>query len=78
MRARWPKAAVGGAVSIGSDATALWAMSQAPVTSVAAPRETRVLVAARLGTRLLKKKLGLQRALSTAVLVLGVISLRLA
>ena len=53
-------------------------MSQAPVASVAAPRETRVLVAARLGTRLLKKKLGLQRALSTAVLVLGVISLRLA
>jgi len=77
-RTRWPKAALGGAASIGSYAIALWAMTKAPVASVAALRETSVLFAALLGTWLLKEKFGLQRALGTLVVVLGVISLRLA
>ncbi len=77
-RKRWPKAALGGAASIGSYAIALWAMTQAPVASVAALRETSVLFAALLGTWLLKEKFGWQRALGTAVVVLGVVSLRLA
>ena len=77
-RTRWPKAALGGAASIGSYAIALWAMTKAPVASVAALRETSVLFAALLGTWLLKEKFGLQRALGTLVVVAGVISLRLA
>jgi phosphonate utilization associated putative membrane protein len=77
-RTRWPKAALGGAASIGSYAIALWAMTKAPVASVAALRETSVLFAALLGTWLLKEKFGWQRALGTLVVVLGVISLRLA
>jgi len=77
-RTRWPKAALGGAASIGSYAIALWAMTKAPVASVAALRETSVLFAALLGTWLLKEKFGWQRALGTAVVVLGVVSLRLA
>jgi phosphonate utilization associated putative membrane protein len=74
---RWPKAALGGCASIGSYAIALWAMTQAPVAIVAALRETSVLFAALLGTWLLKEKFGLQRAVGTAVVVLGVIALRL-
>lgn len=77
-RTRPPKAALCGAASIGSCAIALWAMTQAPVASVAALRETSVLFAALLGTWLLKEKFGWQRALGTAVVVLGVVSLRLA
>jgi len=77
-RQRWLKAALGGAASIGSYAIALWAMTQAPVASVAALRETSVLFAAILGTWLLKEQFGLQRALGTLVVVLGVVSLRLA
>ncbi|MDO9092210.1 MAG: DMT family transporter [Rubrivivax sp.] len=76
-RTRWPIAALGGAASIGSYAIALWAMTKAPVASVAALRETSVLFAALLGTWLLKEKFGMQRALGTLVVVLGVISLRL-
>jgi phosphonate utilization associated putative membrane protein len=76
-RTRWPKAALGGAASIGSYAIALWAMTRAPVASVAALRETSVLFAALLGTWLLKEKFGLQRALGTGVVVLGVMALRL-
>jgi phosphonate utilization associated putative membrane protein len=76
-RARWPLATLGGSASIGSYAIALWAMTQAPVASVAALRETSVLFAAVLGSRLLKEKFGLQRALGTAVIVAGVMALRL-
>jgi len=76
-RARWPLAALGGSASIGSYAIALWAMTRAPVASVAALRETSVLFAAVLGTAMLKERFGLQRALGTAVVVVGVMALRL-
>ena len=76
-RKRWPLAALGGSASIGSYAIALWAMTQAPVASVAALRETSVLFAALLGSRLLKEKFGVQRAVGTAAIVAGVMALRL-
>lgn len=75
-RRRWPLAALGGAASLGAYAIALWAMTQAPVASVAALRETSVLFAALLGCWLLKERFGLQRALGTVVIVLGVVALR--
>jgi len=74
---RWPLAALGGSASIGSYAIALWAMTRAPVASVAALRETSVLFAAVLGAWLLKEKFGWQRAIGTAVVVAGVMALRL-
>ncbi len=77
-RRRWPLAALGGSASIGSYAIALWAMTKAPVASVAALRETSVLFAAVLGTWLLKEHFGLQRAVGTAVIVGGIVALRLA
>jgi phosphonate utilization associated putative membrane protein len=77
-RGRWPAATLGGCASIGSYAIALWAMTRAPVASVAALRETSVLFAAVLGTGLLKERFGLQRALGTAAVVAGVVALRLA
>ena len=75
-RRRWPVAALGGAASIGSYAIALWAMTRAPIASVAALRETSVLFAALLGTVLLKERFGLQRAIGTGVIVAGVMALR--
>jgi phosphonate utilization associated putative membrane protein len=75
-RRRWPIAALGGGASIGSYAIALWAMTRAPVASVAALRETSVLFAAVLGTVLLKERFGLQRAIGTGVIVGGVMALR--
>jgi phosphonate utilization associated putative membrane protein len=76
-RQRWPLAMLGGSASIGSYAIALWAMTRAPVASVAALRETSVLFAAVLGTVMLKERFGLQRALGTLVIVAGVMALRL-
>jgi phosphonate utilization associated putative membrane protein len=75
-RQRWPVATLGGSASIGSYAIALWAMTRAPVASVAALRETSVLFAALLGTVLLKERFGLQRAVGTGVIVGGVMALR--
>jgi phosphonate utilization associated putative membrane protein len=76
-RQRWPMAALGGTASIVSYAIALWAMTRAPVASVAALRETSVLFAALLGTWLLKERFGLQRAIGTAVVLAGVMALRI-
>lgn len=76
-RQRWPLATLGGSASIGSYAIALWAMTVAPVASVAALRETSVLFAALLGTVLLKERFGLQRAIGTGVIAAGVMALRL-
>lgn len=75
---RWPLAAIGGTASIGSYAIALWAMTRAPVASVAALRETSVLFATVLGTWMLKERFGWQRAIGTVVIVGGVMALRLA
>ena len=75
-RTRWPLAALGGAASITSYAIALWAMTRAPVASVAALRETSVLFATVIGTVVLKEAFGLQRALGTLVIVGGVMALR--
>ena len=75
-RQRWPVATLGGGASIGAYGIALWAMTRAPVASVAALRETSVLFAALLGTVLLKERFGLQRALGTCVIVAGVMALR--
>lgn len=76
-RSRWPLAAMGGAASIGSYAIALWAMTRAPVASVAALRETSVLFASVLGTLMLKERFGMQRAAGAVVIVGGVMALRL-
>ena len=75
-RTRWPMATLGGSASIGAYGIALWAMTRAPVASVAALRETSVLFAAVLGTVLLKERFGLQRAIGTGVIVAGVMALR--
>jgi phosphonate utilization associated putative membrane protein len=75
-RQRWPVAALGGSASIGAYGIALWAMTRAPVASVAALRETSVLFAALIGTVWLKERFGLQRAIGTGVIVAGVMALR--
>ena len=76
-RARFPVAAGAAIASLGSYGIALWAMSKAPVATVAALRETSVLFAALLGSWFLKEAFTLRRALGTATIVAGVMALRL-
>lgn len=77
LRQRWPIGLGGAAASIGSYAVALWAMTQAPVATVAALRETSVLFAALLGVWFLKEVFTVRRAVGTCVIVSGVMALRL-
>jgi len=76
-RARWPVAALAAGASLGSYGIALWAMTQAPVATVAALRETSVLFAALLGAWFLKERFNVQRVAGTAAIVAGVMALRM-
>ncbi len=78
MRERWPVALGGSCCSLGAYSITLWAMTRAPVASVAALRETSVLFATLLGVLLLKERFRLQRALGAGAVVAGVMALRLA
>jgi drug/metabolite transporter (DMT)-like permease len=76
-RQRWPVALGGALASLGSYGIALWAMTQAPVATVAALRETSVLFAALLGAWLLKERFTSRRVVGTLTIVAGVMALRL-
>ncbi|MEJ5989408.1 EamA family transporter [Ramlibacter sp. PS3R-8] len=76
-RQRAPLALVGASASLGSYGIALWAMTRAPVATVAALRETSVLFAALLGTWFLKETFTVRRAVGTAAIVAGVMALRM-
>ena len=76
-RQRWPLALGGAIASLGSYGIALWAMTQAPVATVAALRETAVLFAALLGVWFLKEVFTPRRVIGTCVIVVGVMALRL-
>ena len=78
MAGRWKLALLGGVASMASYGIALWAMTRAPVASVAALRETAVLFAAVIGVVWLRESFGLLRALGTLLIVGGVAGLRLA
>jgi drug/metabolite transporter (DMT)-like permease len=56
---------------------ALWAMSRAPMASVASLRESSVLFAALIGTRLLGESLGRTRVLAAMLLVAGLVLVQL-
>ena len=77
MRGRWPVALIGTVASLGSYGIALWAMTRAPVATVAALRETSVLFAVLIGTFFLREHFGWQRGVGTLVILLGVMALRL-
>ena len=78
LRQRGLRLAVGGLASLGSYAVALWAMSRAPIASVAALRETSVLFAALLATHWLGEAWSGRRLLGAALVVVGVMVLKLA
>ena len=76
-KARWPLAAGGALASLGSYGIALWAMTRAPVATVAALRETSVLFAVLMGAVFLREALTLRRTLGAGVIVIGVMALRM-
>jgi drug/metabolite transporter (DMT)-like permease len=77
MAAHWRVGLVGGAMVTLSYGTALWAMTKAPIAMVAALRETSVLFAAMIGALLLRERLGPIKASAAALILIGLVLLRL-
>lgn len=77
LRGRAPLAAAGAAASLASYGIALWAMTRAPVASVAALRETSVLFAVLIGSWGLREAFTARRAWGAAAILAGVLALRL-
>lgn len=63
----------GGLMATLGYAIALWAMSRAPMASIASLRESSVLFAAFLGSRMLGESFGRRRIVSAFVLVVGLV-----
>lgn len=76
-RRRGAIALIGAAAALGSYGIALWAMTRAPVATVAALRETSVLFAALLAAWQLRERLTPLRLLGTGAVLAGVAALRL-
>jgi drug/metabolite transporter (DMT)-like permease len=78
LRAFWRSGLLGGMLSFGAYALALWAMTRGAIALVAALRETSVVIAAAIGAVFLGEPFGRNRIIAAIVVTAGVISLRLA
>lgn len=78
VRRNWWRGLIGGAGSIASYGLALWAMTKAPVATVAALRETSILFALVLSVAVFKEKAGIWRYVAGVVIAVGVLVLKLA
>ena len=78
VRLNWARGLLGGAGSIASYGLALWAMTKAPVATVAALRETAILFALLISVFILKEKASIWRYIAGAVIAAGVLVLKLA
>jgi drug/metabolite transporter (DMT)-like permease len=71
-----PAPLAAGVISMTSYGVALWGITRAPVASVAALRETSVLFALIMASRLLKEPVGLTRWMGACAIAAGVLTLR--
>jgi drug/metabolite transporter (DMT)-like permease len=77
VAARAPLGLVGGAMSFGAYAIALWAMTVAPIGAVAAVRESSVLIATAIGAIALHERFGMLRWAAAALVVGGLAFIKL-
>lgn len=78
VRRNWWRGLIGGGGSIASYGLALWAMTKAPVATVAALRETSILFALAISVVVLKERASPWRYLAGAIIAAGVLVLKLA
>jgi drug/metabolite transporter (DMT)-like permease len=74
----WKTGITGALLSGGAYWIAIWAMTQAPIASVAALRETSILVVILLSMRVLKETVTLTRLGGAVLIVIGAVLIRLA
>lgn len=74
----WKTGVVGALLSVGAYWIAIWAMTKAPIASVAALRETSILVVMLLSMRVLNETVTLPRLAGAVLIVIGAVLIRLA
>lgn len=74
----WKTGITGALLSVGAYWIAIWAMTEAPIASVAALRETSILVVMLLSMRVLKETVTLPRLGGAVLIVIGAVLIRLA
>jgi drug/metabolite transporter (DMT)-like permease len=72
----WRPAAIGGVLSVGAYGLVIWAMTRAPMAQVSALRETSVIMAALIGTRLLREPFGTRRVVAASLVAAGAVLLQ--
>ena len=77
LRSGWGQGLAAGAMSAGAYWIVVWAFTQAPLALVAALRETSVLFALLIAAVLLGEKIGAVRWAAAALIVLGLVLMRL-
>ena len=77
LRPAWRSGVAAGALSLGAYWIAIWAFTQAPLALVAALRETSVMFAMLIGVFILGERASLWRWISVALIISGVILMRL-
>jgi drug/metabolite transporter (DMT)-like permease len=55
----------------------IWALTRAPMAQVSALRETSVIMAALIGTRLLRERFGTRRVVAASLVAAGVVLLQI-
>jgi drug/metabolite transporter (DMT)-like permease len=78
LRLRWKPAVLAGCLNLGSYGLVIWALSLGAMAHVSALRETSVIIAALIGTRVLGESFGRKRIISAIVVVIGVVIINLA
>ncbi len=73
----WGRGLIGGLAAFIGYAIVVWAMTRAPIASVAALRETSVVFAAIIGVVALGEPFHAQRAIAALVILAGIILLRI-
>jgi drug/metabolite transporter (DMT)-like permease len=74
---QWKKGVIGGGCSLASYSLALWAMTKAPIASVAALRETSIIFGALLAVIFLKEKISPLRYVSICMVSIGAIAIKI-
>ena len=76
LKANFKSGVIGGALSFPAYALVIWAMSLSPLIYVSALRETSVILAVLIGTRLLGEPFGARRIIAATAVAAGVILLQ--
>jgi len=76
LKANWKTGLVSGLMSYPAYALVIWAMTLSPMTYVSALRETSVILAVLIGTRLMGEPFGMRRLVAAVLVVLGVVALQ--